>query len=50
MRPGPLICTPPLMLGVTAPPHLVKREDLEKAIRFIKDLVKATDAYVEKHA
>lgn len=39
----------PVGNGVPAP-HLVKREDLEKAIRFIKDLVKATDAYVEKHA
>lgn len=39
----------PIGNGVPTP-HLVKREDLEKAIRFIKDLVKATDAYVEKHA
>jgi len=38
----------PVGNGVPAP-HLVKREELEKAIRFIKDLVKATDAYVEKH-
>jgi len=30
-----------------AAPHLVKKEDLEKLIRFIKDLVKATDAYID---
>ena len=29
--------------------HLVKRDDLEKVISFIKDLVKATDAYVDKN-
>ena len=28
-------------------PHLVKREELVKAIRFIKELVKATDAYLD---
>ena len=27
--------------------HLIKRDELEKVIRFIKDLVKATDAYVD---
>ncbi|WNF47265.1 HEPN domain-containing protein [Pseudomonas sp. SG20056] len=27
--------------------HLIKRDELEKVIRFIKDLVKATDAYLE---
>ncbi|MBF8663774.1 hypothetical protein IRZ45_09565 [Pseudomonas aeruginosa] len=27
--------------------HLIKRDELEKAIRFIKDLVKATDAHLE---
>jgi hypothetical protein len=29
--------------------HLIKRDELEKVVRFIKDLVKATDAYLEKH-
>lgn len=38
----------PLGSGVVAP-HLVRRDELEKAIRFVKDLVRATDAYVEKH-
>lgn len=28
--------------------HLIKRDELEKVIRFIKDLVKATDVYLEK--
>lgn len=28
--------------------HLIKRDELEKVIRFIKDLVKATDAYLEE--
>lgn len=27
--------------------HLIKRDELEKVIRFIKDLVKATDSYVD---
>ena len=27
-------------------PHLVKRDELDKAIRFIKELVKATDIYI----
>ncbi|MDH4555751.1 hypothetical protein E8F11_11305 [Pseudomonas sp. BN417] len=27
--------------------HLIKRDELEKVIRFIKELVKATDAYLE---
>lgn len=27
--------------------HLIKRDELEKSIRFIKDLVKATDAYID---
>lgn len=27
--------------------HLIKRDELEKVIRFVKDLVKATDAYVD---
>ena len=29
--------------------HLIKRDELEKVIRFIKDLVKATDMYVDKN-
>jgi hypothetical protein len=29
--------------------HLVKRDELEKAIRFLRELVKATDNYIEKH-
>ena len=29
--------------------HLMKRDELEKVIRFLKDLVKATDAYVTKN-
>jgi RiboL-PSP-HEPN len=33
----------PSAVGVSPAPHLVKREDLEKAIRFIKGLVEATD-------
>jgi RiboL-PSP-HEPN len=28
--------------------HLIKRDELEKVIRFIKDLVKATDSFIEK--
>lgn len=28
-------------------PHLIKRDELLKAIRFIKELVKATDAYLD---
>ncbi len=32
----------PVTVGVLAP-HLVKRDDLEKAIRFLKGLVEATD-------
>ena len=28
--------------------HLIKRDELEKAIRFIKELVKATDAHIDK--
>lgn len=30
------------------PAHLVKRDELEKAIRFIKDLVSATDAFIDR--
>jgi hypothetical protein len=33
----------PLAVGASPAPHLVKREDLEKAIRFLKGLVGATD-------
>lgn len=29
--------------------HLIKRDELEKVIRFIKDLVKATDLYVDNN-
>lgn len=29
--------------------HLVKRDELERIIRFIKDLAKATDAYIDKN-
>lgn len=29
--------------------HLIKRDELERVIRFIKDLVKATDGFVEKY-
>ena len=30
--------------------HLIKRDELEKVIRFIKELVKATENFVEKQA
>lgn len=30
------------------PPHLVKKEELEKAIRFIKELVQATERALEQ--
>lgn len=29
--------------------HLIKRDELEKAIRFIKDLAKASDSFLDKH-
>ena len=29
--------------------HLIKRDELEKVIRFIKDIVKATDLYIDKN-
>lgn len=29
--------------------HLIKRDELEKAIRFIKDLVKATDGFINRN-
>ena len=38
----------PVNLGAPLP-HLVKREDLEKVIKFIKSLVKATDDYLERN-
>jgi hypothetical protein len=28
-------------------PHLIERDAFAKAIRFIKDIVKATDAYLD---
>lgn len=31
------------------PAHLIKREELVKAIRFIKDLASATDAFIDKN-
>lgn len=31
-----------------AAPHLIKRDELEKVIRFVKDLVKATDSYIDQ--
>lgn len=33
----------PIATGAPCTPHLMKREDLEKAIRFLKCLVEATD-------
>lgn len=30
-------------------PHLIKRDELDKVIRFIKDLVRATDACLDSH-
>ncbi len=30
-------------------PHLIKRDELAKAIRFIKELVKATEAHLDKN-
>lgn len=36
----------PLMIG-NPPPHLIKRDELEKAIRFLKLLVDATDKATE---
>lgn len=40
---------PPATAGAPVA-HLIKRDELDKVIRFIKDLVKATEAYVEKCA
>jgi len=31
------------------PAHLIKRDELEKVIRFVKDLVKATDSFIDKN-
>lgn len=28
--------------------HLIKRDELEKVIRFVKDIVKATDSYIDR--
>jgi hypothetical protein len=33
-----------------AAPHLVKKEDLERLIRFVKDLVRTTDAFIDSKA
>jgi hypothetical protein len=38
----------PVSAGQTAP-HLIRRDELEKAIRFIKELVKATDTYISNN-
>ena len=37
----------PVQNGSNAP-HLIKRDDLEKAIRFVKELVKATENFLAK--
>ncbi|HHQ4657631.1 TPA: HEPN domain-containing protein [Aeromonas hydrophila] len=37
----------PISTGVLAP-HLIKRDELEKVIRFIRDLVKSTDCYINE--
>lgn len=37
----------PVPNGIPAA-HLVRKDELEKAIRFFKDLVKATDEFIEK--
>ncbi|AYQ27472.1 MULTISPECIES: HEPN domain-containing protein [unclassified Polaromonas] len=34
----------PVIAGASSAPHLVKRDDLDKAIRFLKALVDATDS------
>ena len=33
----------PVLIGAVPAPHLVKREDLERSIKFLKSLVEATD-------
>jgi len=38
----------PSVAGSPPAPHLVKREDLEKSIRFLKSLVEATDRVLEQ--
>lgn len=39
----------PSVIGAPPPPHLIKRDDLDKSIRFLKGLVEATDrALVER--
>ncbi len=38
----------PVAAGVSPAPHLVKRDDLDKAIRFLKALVDATDSGLGK--
>ena len=38
----------PSVAGAPPAPHLVKREDLEKSIRFLKGLVQATDRVLEQ--
>lgn len=35
--------------GTSPAPHLLKRDDLEKAIRFLKGLVEATDRVLDDH-
>lgn len=37
----------PISTGVPVP-HLIKRDELEKVIRFIRDLVKSTDCYINE--
>jgi hypothetical protein len=37
----------PVGNGIPAP-HLIRRDELEKVIRFIKDLVKATDTFLDQ--
>jgi hypothetical protein len=38
----------PMNHGGSPVAHLIKRDELEKVIRFIKDLVRATDLFIEK--
>jgi hypothetical protein len=39
----------PVIPGTPPAPHLLKRDDLEKAIRFLKGLVEATDRALDDH-
>jgi hypothetical protein len=39
----------PVIPGAPPAPHLLKRDDLEKAIRFLKGLVEATDHTLDDH-